>query len=260
MLVDGGGTSGGATNGYDIGWEVVAPVLLARGVRKIDVLVITHPHDDHIGGLPAVIESVPVGLALDPEIEFSSDAYDVLKESLARRKVEVEQISEGARVNLGRGVYAEVLNPPASRGTPNESDPNNDSVVLKLVDGQVSMLLTADIETETVQRLAESGADIRATILKVPHHGSAGSAVPAFIDAVHPELALISVGENNDYGHPSEEMLGELKRVGAKVLRTDRDGAITVTMRQTEWSAAGFSRRGDGRRVSGKIAAVGATP
>ena len=237
MLVDGGGMPGQEASGYDIGHEVVVPALMARGVTKIDVLVITHPHDDHVGGLPAVVEAVPVGVAVDPMIESDSAAYKALETSLTEHRITVERASEGARINLGRGIYAEVLNPPEPRLADTDSEANDNSVVLRLVDGDVSMLLAGDIEEAGAERLARYDGAIRSTILKVPHHGSAGAAIPGFIGAVGPKLAVISVGEHNPFGHPSEEMLRELGRVGAKVMRTDRDGAVTVTIRPPRWWA-----------------------
>ncbi len=235
MLVDGGGTPGHDANGYDIGREVVVPALMARGVTKIDALVITHPHDDHIGGLPAVVDSVPVGLAVEAEIESDSQTHKALESDLAKHHVKVEHATEGARLNLGRDIYAEVLNPPATETPAPESAANDDSLVLRLVDGNVSILLAGDIERAGAERLAADGSAIQSAILKVPHHGSAWAAMPEFVDAVSPKLAIISVGENNTFGHPSDEMLRELGRVGAKVMRTDRDGAVTVTIRPPKW-------------------------
>ncbi len=242
MLVDGGGAPGQEAGGYDIGSEVVVPALMARGVTKLDALVITHPHDDHVGGLAAVVEAVPVTVAVDPMIESHSEAYEGLGAALKEQHVPVERASEGARINLGRGIYAEVLNPPEPL-LASDSYENDNSVVLRLVDGDVSVLLAADIEEEGAARLAEYGDAIQSTILKVPHHGSAGAAIPEFVDAVNPELAIISVGEHNPFGHPSEEMVRELERVGAKIMRTDRDGAVTVTIRPPKWWAQTAERQ-----------------
>ncbi len=255
MLVDGGGIPGQEASGYDIGREVVVPALMARGVTRIDALVITHPHDDHIGGLSAVVAAVPVGVALDPMTESDSPTYKALEKALRERHVRVERVSEGARINLGRGIFAEALNPPEPRLTGTDSDANDNSVVLRLVDGEVSVLLAADIEAAAAARLAERGGAVGSTILKAPHHGSAGAAIPEFIGAVNPELAIISVGENNPFGHPSEEMLRELGRVGAKIMRTDRDGAVTVTIRPPRWWAAPSAR--DRRVESGGVNTTG---
>ncbi len=232
MLVDGGGTSGKSTRGYDVGREVVTPALLARGVRKIDVLVITHPDEDHIGGLPAVVEAVPVKMALDPMIPGDSDTYDDLRAALREKKIPVYRAREGQRINLGDGIYADVLNPPEPLLDTDSMD-NDNSVVLKVVDGDLSVLLAADVDEAGAARLAAMGDRIRSTFLKVPHHGSANPARTPFVKAVQPVVAVISVGARNPFGHPTAEMLRELKGVGAKVFRTDEDGAVTIRLRDT---------------------------
>ena len=123
---------------------------------------------------------------------------------------------------------ATVLAParPLLRGT--DDDLNNNSVVIKLVYGEVSFLLTGDLQAEGEARLLRGGGNLRATVLKVPHHGAATSCTPEFLRAVSPEWALISAGGSARLGHPSEEVIERLEAVGAKVLRTDIDGAITV--------------------------------
>ena len=256
VLIDGGGLPGQSARGYDIGREVVVPGLLARRVRKIDVLVITHPDEDHIGGLPAVIDAIPVGLVLDPMLPCESASYERVREAIERRGVKVHRATEGQRLNLGDGIQVEVLNPPDPRLRETGSDDNNNSVVLRLTYGGLSALLTGDIDRVGAARMGRLGEDLRSTFLKVPHHGSAGAADRRFVEAVRPELAIISVGENNRFGHPSEEMLRELRRVGAKVMRTDEEGAITVKFRPPDWSARGYVGFRPGRKLSGRASAI----
>lgn len=258
MLVDGGGWQGQQT-GYDVGREIVTPALMARVVRRIDVLVITHPHEDHVGGLPAVVEAVPVGMILDPMLESDSPSYQKLAEEIEAKKIKVYRATTGERINLGRGIYAQVLGPPDPRFEATGADLNDNSVVLRLVYGDVSVLLTGDVEEEGALRLAEMGEAVRSTVLKVPHHGSSGAAQRSFLDAVEPELAIISVSAENSFGHPSDEMLHELERVGAKIMRTDMEGAVTVKIEPRRWWAVGMSARGKGHNVSSEAAPVGAT-
>lgn len=258
MLVDGGGLAGQSGSGYDVGREVVVPALLARRVRHIDVLVITHPHDDHVGGLLEVVRAVPVRLVLDPELESSSEIYQALRDELRKRKIPVRKATEGQQINLAPGVRAEVLNPPQPRLAGTGSDVNENSVVLRLTYGSLSALLTGDIERRGALRVARLGPAVRSTVLKVPHHGSRGAAVPEFLDAVRPALAVISVGENNQFDHPSPEMLRELRRVGAKVMRTDQEGAVTIKLRPPRWWAWGRGRRPDrGQTLTGAVAHPG---
>jgi competence protein ComEC len=244
--------------GYDIGREVVVPGLLARRVRSIDVVVVTHPDEDHIGGLPAVVGAVPVGMVLDPMLPCDSESYRRLYEEIESRGITAHRATEGQRLNLGNGVYAEVLNPPDPRLAQTGSDDNNNSVVLRLVYDRLSVLLSADIDRVGAMRMARLGEEIQSTILKVPHHGSAEPALPEFLEAVRPELAVISVGADNPYGHPSEEMLGELGRVGAKIMRTDEDGAVTVKLRPAKWWARSYTGRGRGRKIAREAELVGA--
>ena len=258
MLVDGGGRHDQESSSWDIGHEIVIPALMARRLRKIDVLVITHPHEDHIGGLGAVLDAVPVGMVLDPMLDSDSDTYDKLLAEIEEKKIAHHRATEGQRLNLGRGIYAEVLNPPDPRLWATGSELNDNSVVLRLVYGDVSLLLAADIDHTAAQRMAKLGNEIDSTILKVPHHGSADPAVAQFIDAVSPDLAVISVGADNTFGHPTDEMLRELERVGAKIMRTDRDGAVTITARPPKWWAIGMSRKGRADKVVGEVAMVGA--
>ena len=256
MLIDGGGLPGQEASGYDVGREVVVPALLARRVKQIDVLVVTHPHDDHIGGLPAVVEAVPVKLVLDPELDAKSQSYQRLEEEIQKRKIPQRRATEGQWLNLGDGIRVEVLNPPDPRLSDTGNDANNNSVVMRLTDGPMSVLFAADVERTGAERMARLGEGVRSTVLKVPHHGSEGAAIPRFLDAARPELAVISVGANNQFGHPSEQMLAELKRVGAKVMRTDRDGAVTIKLRPPRWWAWGYGHRRRGQTLTGQAEGV----
>jgi competence protein ComEC len=253
MLVDGGGRAGEETRGYDVGREVVTPALMTRGVGRIDVLVITHPHDDHIGGLKAVLEAVPVGMVLDPMLPIESRDYEELRESIRKHRIAVYRATAGQRINLGEGIYADVLNPPDPRLHGTRDEVNDNSVVMRLVDGGESVLLAADIDRAAAERLARLGDAIQSTILKVPHHGSADSAAPEFLEAVRPQVAVISVGAGNPFGHPSSEMLDGLRRVGAKVMRTDEEGAITIRLRPPRWSVWGYVGRPGAKRLSGEV-------
>jgi competence protein ComEC len=241
MLIDGGGRAGEATRGYDVGREVVVPALMARGVRRIDVLVITHPHEDHIGGLGAVVAALPIGMALDPMLVEDNDQYRELREVITRKHITVHRATEGQQVDLGDGVLLEALNPPDPRLT--GASANDSSVVMRLTFQRFSMLLAADIEYLGATRVACLGDEIHSIVLKVPHHGSAGDAGGGLVETVRPALAVISVGENNQFGHPSPETLRELEAVGAKVMRTDRDGAVTIRVQGDRWWAEAYASR-----------------
>jgi len=250
MLIDGGGQPGQEAGGYDVGREVVLPALLARRVKRIDVLVITHPHEDHIGGLAAVLEAVPVGLLLDPQLRSDTDTYRGLQAEIGEHEVPSRRATEGQQINLGQGVRVEILNPPEPRLTGTGNDLNNNSVVMRLTDGHLSVLFAGDIERAGALRMARLGEAIQSTVLKAPHHGSEGAAIPHFAEAVRPQLAVISVGARNPFDHPSKEMVRELERVGAKLMRTDRDGAVTIRLRGRRWWARGYGAGGHGGRTA----------
>jgi competence protein ComEC len=194
-------------------------------VTRIAVLVLTHYHLDHVGGLTGVLHERRVDRVLtSPLIEPISGQRLVLS-AVAGRRVTVGPATVGSVLDAGQA-HLEVLGPShVSAGS--RSDPNNSSVVLRATVRGVRILLPGDAEVEAQDDLLNAGADLRADILKVPHHGSAYSD-PAFLQATHARLALISVGRNNDYGHPSPLLLAELARLGIPTRRTDQDGDIAV--------------------------------
>jgi competence protein ComEC len=202
-------------------------LLRSRGVRRLDAVVLTHPHHDHSGGLPAVLEHLPVGaLLVGPSpVRLSEPPAPSVVETYAvaqRRGVPVLTLGDGHAFALG-AARVEVLSPP--RGRPAEDDPNENSLVLRIVDGAGTMLLAGDAEEDAQSRLLRRPERLRADLLKVPHHGGDTNA-GGFLAAVHPRIAVVSVGADNDYGHPNRRVLADL--AGTRLLRTDVDGTVTV--------------------------------
>ncbi len=227
MLIDGGGElgfhrAGGVRTGIDIGEDVVSPYLWSRGLKRIDVVALTHPHEDHIGGLTAVLKNFHVGELWVGRNEESS-AFRALLELAAARGVPVVHQVEGAEYDWG-GAECTVIWP--KRDAPPISS-NDDSMVMRVQDGRLAWILTGDIERPVENALLTSGEPLEAEFLKVPHHGSKTSSTEPFLEAIHPRYAAISVGANNVYGHPSPEVTERLAADGVKVYRTDLDGAIT---------------------------------
>ncbi|MFQ6133165.1 MAG: DNA internalization-related competence protein ComEC/Rec2 [Armatimonadota bacterium] len=251
MLVDGGRATNG---GEGVGREVILPYLVLRGIRRVDWLVVTHPHDDHVNGLTAVVREMPVGMVLDSGIAGDSWAAQELWRAVEAAGVPRKPARRGERVDLGGGAVAVVLSPrePVPQGT--EADVNNGSVVLKLVYGRFSALLTGDLEEEGESALLRSGANVRATLLKVAHHGSETSSTPAFLRAAAPELAFISAGHSRRLDNPSPEVLERLEEVGAEVRRTDTEGAVSLKTDGRDWSVEAFR---PGRRAERAAAGVG---
>ncbi|HEX5228866.1 MAG TPA: DNA internalization-related competence protein ComEC/Rec2 [Bryobacteraceae bacterium] len=239
MLIDAGGAlSFGrrpATR-LDIGEDVVSPYLWSRSIRKIDVVVLTHAHDDHAGGMPAVIENFhPSELwtgATAPSATFSLSWSAIQKEARAEH-VKIAQLSSGRSFEFG-GARVEVVSPPPDY-VPAAGPMNNDSLALRITYGRRSLLLTGDMEKPMERRALADAEPLRADILKVGHHGSNTSSIDPFLDAVAPEFAVISDGFANSFGHPNAKVLERLHAHGSRVLRTDSDGLVTL--------------RTDGRRI-----------
>jgi competence protein ComEC len=198
------------------------------GVRAVPLLVLTHLHADHVDGLTGVLRGRLIGeLDVGPSRE-PAGGWGEVQDNARKYGVPVRVASVGERRRFG-GLVVDVLAPSQPfHGT--RSDPNNSSVVLRVAAGGMTLLLTGDVEVEAQDVLLRSGVDLRADVLKVPHHGSAYQS-PAFLRAVHASVGVMSVGKDNDYGHPSPALLHELDRLGIRALRTDREGDVAVCER-----------------------------
>lgn len=231
LLIDGGGAFGGFTgheehNGIDPGEEAVSPYLWSRGYQKLDVVALTHAHQDHLGGLTAILENFRVGRMWIGR-EVASPALAKLEELARAKRMPIEYELRGKSFAWD-GVEGQFFWPEISEAAP--SAKNNDSLVLRLRYRSRTVLLPGDAEKDAEHTiLAENrGGGLQADVLKVGHHGSKNSTMPDFLAAVRPRVAIISAGEDNPYGHPSPELLGRLESARARILRTDEDGAVHV--------------------------------
>jgi competence protein ComEC len=233
LLIDGGGAFGGFPGheehgGIDPGEEAVSPYLWSRGYQKLDVVALTHAHQDHLGGLTAILENFRVG-RLWIGREVASPALAKLEELARAKKIPIEHETRGKNFAwdgvAGQFFWPEI--PSTEAALPAK---NNDSLVLRLHYGSRTILLPGDAEKEAERAiLAENSENsLQADVLKIGHHGSKNSTMPDFLAAVNPRVAIISAGEENPYGHPSPELLGRLEAARVRVLRTDRDGAVHV--------------------------------
>ncbi|MDP3047714.1 MAG: ComEC/Rec2 family competence protein, partial [Chloroflexota bacterium] len=194
--------------------------------RSLDLVVLTHPNDDHLVGLVEVLRRYQVAEVLEPGLPDRAATYAQWLKTIEEKGIRRRVAEAGQRVDLGDGAWLEVLGPPARTLAVANADANNSSVILRLVVGEVAFLLTGDVEAPGEQDLLRRQAGLTSVVLKVPHHGSRLSMDPEFMRAVNPAVAVISVGADNRFGHPSAEALDRLK--GVAVYRTDRQGTIEV--------------------------------
>ncbi len=213
MLIDAGETDKG---------ETVISDISALGYNKITYLVATHPHSDHIGGMPAVLDAFEVANAYLPNASSSSDIYAEFLDKLDAEGCNVYEAKNGVSVIQTESISAYFVAPCGT----DYKNLNNYSAVLKLVYGETSFLFTGDAQSQSEKEIT---ADVTADVVKVGHHGSKTSSGQAFVNAVSAEYAVIEVGEDNSYGHPNDGIVQRWQNAGAKVLRTDLNGSITFT-------------------------------
>lgn len=225
---------------YDYGQRVLLPYLRREGIGRVDAVIASHAHNDHIGGLLALIEAVEVGYYLDSGQAPPSSTAKRLLAAVKRRGVRYRRVKAGDRLQGLGQVEALVLHPDERFVDAEGASPwglNNGSAVLRLQYGQVGVLFTGDIEQEAGAVLAGWGQRLQSQVLKVAHHGSRTSSGADFIAAVRPRLALVSVGAYNRFGHPAASVVERLQAAGAQVVRTDRRGALVLETdgRQMRW-------------------------
>jgi competence protein ComEC len=223
MLIDGGGVP---EDTFDVGENVVSPFLWRKGIKKIHYLVLTHPHPDHVNGLKAVARNFKIGEFWEGYSVLDDETYARFINSL-NPTVPRKRMYKGDRVTL-KDVLIRFLHPP--KREPMVARVHNDfSLVMSISYGSSSFLLTGDIGKDVENSLVVNGTLLESQVLKSPHHGSQSSSSALFLEAVSPEIIVISVAQGNRYGLPNTDVLARYSKYGAKVYRTDRHGAVEIT-------------------------------
>lgn len=195
-------------------------------IKKFDYIIATHPHDDHIGNMDTIIKRYNVEKFYSPKVTTSSDTFDSLLSALVDKNLKINVLKKGSsQINLGKNANLKVLSPKKDFTSDNL---NNYSPIIKINFLNNSFLFTGDAETSDENLVLFENNDLKADVLKVGHHGSSTSTSLDFLNSVDPSVAIISVGKNNSYGHPSQKVLSLLDESNIKTLRTDISGNIIV--------------------------------
>lgn len=210
--------------------------------KQIDLMVLTHPHADHLAGLNYVLDNYRINKIIITGVNHSSVNYSVWLAKIKAQNIPLEimdsqrAIALGSSTSLGTGCQLQFLYPLTSVYQQTVDNLNNSSIVSRLQCGQVSWLLPGDLENGGEAELLASGAELQSTVLKIGHHGSDNATGDAWLQAVKPQIAVISLGQKNHYGFPHQATLNKLQQAGVEVLRTDRLGTIKLlTDGQTVW-------------------------
>lgn len=216
MLIDAGGST---TQTY------VHNYLKGKNIKKIDVLVATHPHSDHIGGMEYIIDNFDIGLIYMPKATTSTKTYEDLLTKIKSKDLLINTAKAGVTIDLDKDLIIKMIAPI---GTSYEYL-NDYSAVIKITYKNTSFLFVGDAQNESEQEMLISGVNLKSDVLKVGHHGSSTTTSVNFLNAVSPKFAVISVGKENSYGHPSQSTLDKLNAYGVSVYRTDESGTIVLT-------------------------------
>jgi competence protein ComEC len=230
MIIDGGGIF---SETFDIGRAVLAPYLWDRGIYTIDYLVLTHPQLDHVGGFPFLLEKMKIKEVWENGDEGGSIAYRRF-DGLIKRKGILRRTALSDMKADTEGVKVSVID------SLTEGSKNDRSIVLKIANGDYSLLFAADIEKKAQEALLKYDG-IKSNIIKVPHHGAMSSFNEEFIKAVSPQIAVLSVGFQNKYKHPAPEHVEAYEQNGARIYRTDRDGAILININDNKISTKAYA-------------------
>lgn len=231
ILIDGGGTTQGD---FDVGSKIVVPYLRRKGINEIDLLILTHPHLDHLEGLLPVLKEFKVGMVLDSGLLCDISAYKEFISLIQKKSIPYHKAKAGDNFVFSNNLEIFLLNPLYDSDFYDESDFNNASIVVKLFYKNADFLFTGDIEVTAEKKLLVWQNILQSDILKVGHHGSITSTNLEFLDKVDPRIAIITVGKNH-FGHPSQKIIERLEDGNIQIYRTDEDGTIIIRTNGQEY-------------------------
>ena len=230
ILIDGGGSN---TGSFDVGENTLLPYILDKGYNKIDLMIISHFDSDHVGGLLTILEEIKVEKVLIAKQEEQSENYKRFLNIVKEKNIPVIVGKRGDKINIEKDLYLDILFPESEQIEENVI--NNNSLVFNIHYNNFSMLFTGDIEEIAEKRIIEitNKSKLKADIIKIPHHGSKTSSTRELLEIVLPKIALIGVGKDNLFGHPSSETIDKLDELEIKTYRTDINGEIMINVNKS---------------------------
>lgn len=213
-------------NSASVGKKLVVPYLQSLGANGVDALILSHPHSDHMSGIPGLLSAQPAAFVMDTGDRQPSKEYAEYVRAVRACHARYRKLRRGQQIDMGDGVTIHVIGPAPDSS---DSNPNDRSTVLRVVFGRVAVMITADAGEDAEAEMIASGANLRAQVLQVGHHGSARSTTPQWLAAVKPSIAVISCASRSRYGFPSKRVLDRLNSFGARTYSTGRDGAVMVS-------------------------------
>ena len=216
ILVDAGELNAGAD---------VVRYIKEQGIESSDIVISTHPHSDHIGGLITVLNSISVKEVIDSAVAHTTKIYEDYLNIIDQKNIKFTEGRTGMARDLGGGAEMRILHP----SSPSSDDIDNASIVTRITFGEISFLLSGDAGSVAESQILDRGNDLTSTVLKVSHHGSQTITTQKFLEAVKPKTAVIMCGKDNAYGHPHVETLAKLTAAGVDIYRTDEQGTIVIT-------------------------------
>ncbi|OEH86127.1 DNA internalization-related competence protein ComEC/Rec2 [Desulfuribacillus stibiiarsenatis] len=227
ILIDGGGVPSYNNNVYDVGERILLPYFRANGIRKLDMVFLSHADWDHIQGLYQILKEIPVQ-SFVYSFEDPRESFLQLKSIAEQKNIQIFQVSQGNQIVIEDQIVLDILYPDIIVGS--QTDPNHLSMVMRLMYNEMDILLTGDIDELAEDKIRPFLQNSEIELLKAAHHGSQTSSSKAFLDTIQPKVSAISVGANNRFGHPNQSVIDRLEEVGSAIYRTDLHGAITFKL------------------------------